>query len=396
MRVFAARDGDGRTSTAGAHGAGPVPAGLRDLVRARRASTAPTGTPGPTELRRPDGPARGRLRRASTRDEVAFHAWLQWALDLQLAAATGELTVIQDLPIGVAGGGADAWAWQDVLAAASRSGAAGRVQPHGPGLGLAAAGPVAAAGRRLRAVHPVGPAHHRRRRRAADRPRHGPVPAVVGAAGRLGRPTAPTCATRARTCSTSSRWRATGRRRVVVGEDLGTVEPASARRWPSAAMLSYRLLWFEDDDPAEWPADGDGRDHDPRPADRRRAVDRRRRRGPARDDRHARRTTCGRAARQLLDRLHRDGGLDADATPAEAVERRTRSCWPRAPSPRCCRRRSTTPSARSAGRTCPAPPSAPNWSLPLPVPVEDLDRSPTATRLVALANAGLGADDQPD
>ena len=65
--------------------------------------------------------------------------------------------------------------------------AAGRVQLAGPGLGLAAADPVAAARRRLRAVHPVDPRHHRRRRRPADRPRHGAVPAVVGAGRRLGR-----------------------------------------------------------------------------------------------------------------------------------------------------------------------------------------------------------------
>ena len=47
---------------------------------------------------------------------VAFHAWLQWLLDVQLPRRPRASTVIQDLPIGVAGGGADAWAWQDVLA----------------------------------------------------------------------------------------------------------------------------------------------------------------------------------------------------------------------------------------------------------------------------------------
>jgi 4-alpha-glucanotransferase len=35
---------------------------------------------------------------------VGFHAWLQWALELQLTAATAGMTVIQDLPIGFAGG----------------------------------------------------------------------------------------------------------------------------------------------------------------------------------------------------------------------------------------------------------------------------------------------------
>ncbi len=69
----------------------------------------------PADLRDPRGPE---VREWSTAHEpqVAFHAWLQWLLDGQLTDATGDLTVIQDLPIGVSGGGADAWAWQDVLA----------------------------------------------------------------------------------------------------------------------------------------------------------------------------------------------------------------------------------------------------------------------------------------
>ena len=41
---------------------------------------------------------------------------------------------------------------------------------------------------------------------------------------------------------------------LVVGEDLGTVEDGVREAMAEHGVLSYRLLWFEDDDPAEWPA----------------------------------------------------------------------------------------------------------------------------------------------
>jgi 4-alpha-glucanotransferase len=63
---------------------------------------------------------------AAERDRLAaqarFHAWLQWLADAQLAAAqqaaraAGMHTgIIRDLAVGCHPGGADAWAWQDVL-----------------------------------------------------------------------------------------------------------------------------------------------------------------------------------------------------------------------------------------------------------------------------------------
>jgi len=51
-----------------------------------------------------------------------FHAWLQWLADGQLAAAQDtaraagmRIGIIRDLAVGCHPGGADAWAWQDVL-----------------------------------------------------------------------------------------------------------------------------------------------------------------------------------------------------------------------------------------------------------------------------------------
>jgi 4-alpha-glucanotransferase len=62
--------------------------------------------------------------------EVDFHRWLQWQLDEQLAAAQSHATsagmslgIVHDLAVGVHPNGADAWALQDVLALGVSAGA---------------------------------------------------------------------------------------------------------------------------------------------------------------------------------------------------------------------------------------------------------------------------------
>ena len=59
----------------------------------------------------------------SARERVNFHRWLQWSLDTQLGRAGRELPLVHDLAIGFAPDGADAWLWQDVVAAFARIGA---------------------------------------------------------------------------------------------------------------------------------------------------------------------------------------------------------------------------------------------------------------------------------
>ena len=63
-------------------------------------------------------------------DAVDFHRWLQWQLDDQLTAAQAtavqagmELGIMHDLAVGVDPNGADAWALQDVLALGVTAGA---------------------------------------------------------------------------------------------------------------------------------------------------------------------------------------------------------------------------------------------------------------------------------
>ena len=83
----------------------------------------------PVELRNPATPEVA-AERARLRDRVDFFAWLQWLLDAQLAAtragaaAAGmPVGVIHDLAVGVHPGGADSWALQDVLAIGASVGA---------------------------------------------------------------------------------------------------------------------------------------------------------------------------------------------------------------------------------------------------------------------------------
>jgi 4-alpha-glucanotransferase len=76
----------------------------------------------PAELRHPRSPAVTEFA-ATHPSEVDFHRWLQWVLDEQLAETQDtarrcgmRLGVVHDLAVGVSLSGADAWAWQDALA----------------------------------------------------------------------------------------------------------------------------------------------------------------------------------------------------------------------------------------------------------------------------------------
>ncbi len=76
----------------------------------------------PAELHDPSGPAVAKAR-SELAGRVEFHAWLQWLVDAQLDAAQRAATdagmragVVHDLAVGVHPHGADSWAQQDVLA----------------------------------------------------------------------------------------------------------------------------------------------------------------------------------------------------------------------------------------------------------------------------------------
>lgn len=184
---------------------------------------------------------------------MGFHEWLQWLLDEQLARVADELCPIQDLPIGFDPDGADAWVWQDLLAAGVRIG----VPPDpfnagGQDWGL----PPFVPGRLRTARHEPFIATIRACLRHAGGLRIDHVmglfrlfwipPGLTAAEGAYVR--YPAEELLAIVALESQRARA-----VVIGEDLGTVAPGVRERLAAQQILSSRLLWLESEPPARYP-----------------------------------------------------------------------------------------------------------------------------------------------
>ena len=186
-------------------------------------------------------------------DRVGFWAWLQFLADDQLGRAEEPLPLLTDLAIGVDPDGADAWTLQDLLAGGVRVGAppdefnrAGQdwgLPPFVPhALRAAGYGPLtalwrAALGRGggLRIDHVMGlfrlywiPPGGDPADGAYVRYRGDELLAVLAVE--------------------SMRAGA-----VVVGEDLGTVEPEVRAALHDAGVLSMRVAWFEDAPPEQYP-----------------------------------------------------------------------------------------------------------------------------------------------
>lgn len=206
----------------------------------------------PATLQQPTSPEVAAFAAEHSRD-IQFHSWLQWLVDAQLRNASGDLNVLQDLPIGVDGGGADAWAWQETLARDVQAGAPPDVfNPGGQRWGSPPFVPW-------------------RLREAGYRPFIEAIRATIAAAGGIridhvmglfrlwwvpdgGSPTEgayvryPSVDLLDIVALESHRAES-----LVVGEDLGTVEDGVRETLADHRILSYRLLFFEDDDPTEWP-----------------------------------------------------------------------------------------------------------------------------------------------
>jgi 4-alpha-glucanotransferase len=206
----------------------------------------------PAEFRQPGGAAVEAFCRQHSA-EVAYHQWLQWLLDRQLARAARELPIVQDLPIGFDPSGADAWIWQGLLAegisvgappdAFNAEGQNWALPPFVPErLRAAAYEPfiqtIRAALRHaggLRIDHVMGlfrlwwiPAGHKAAEGVYVRyPADDLLGIIALESHRAGA--------------------------VVIGEDLGTVEPGVRERLAERQVLSVRLLWFEERPPAEYP-----------------------------------------------------------------------------------------------------------------------------------------------
>lgn len=205
----------------------------------------------PDHHRRPDGAGVAEFRDAHA-ERVAFHAWVQWCCDRQLAAAGDAVPLMRDLPVGFDPGGADAWAWQDLLADGVTVGAPpDALGPAGQDWGLPAFVPwkLRAAGYEpvvqtlqaafrhataLRIDHVMGlfrlfwvP--------AGGSPRDG---------GYVRYPAGDLLDILALESQRAGSY--------VVGEDLGTVEPGVRDAMLEHALLRYQVLWFEDQTPGWW------------------------------------------------------------------------------------------------------------------------------------------------
>jgi len=206
----------------------------------------------PAEHRRPDTPAVACFA-AERIERVRFHQWLQWLLDVQLAQAAAELPLMLDLPIGVDPDGADAWAWQDVLALdVTRGAPPDEYNTLGQDWGLPPFVP-----HQLRAT---GYEPFRQTLRASLRRARGlRIDHVMGLFRLFWIPQGvdtsqgayvqyPADELLAIVALESQRAGA-----LVVGEDLGTVAKGVPEQLAAHHVLSYRLLWFETETPSHYP-----------------------------------------------------------------------------------------------------------------------------------------------
>ncbi len=206
----------------------------------------------PTELRDRHSAAVAR-EHARLRHRADFHVWLQWLVDVQLHAAAARLPLLHDVAIGVDPGGVDAWLQPGTLAGGVHVGAPPDLfNTAGQDWGIAPFDPWAL---RREAYAPFSAVLRACLRGAAGLR----VDHVMGLSRLFWIPEGATPAEGAYVrypmrdlfeVLALESVRAGG---IVVGEDLGTVEPAVRQEMAARDVLSYRLLWFEPEPPRAFP-----------------------------------------------------------------------------------------------------------------------------------------------
>ena len=206
----------------------------------------------PESLQHPGSAELGRFIRDSD-DRVRFYKWVQWLLDQQLLHASQRRMLMQDLPIGVDPGGADAWIWQEVFAKKisvgsppdpfSEAGQDWGLPPFVPHKLRAAGYDPFAQTVRAAMCHSAGLR----------------IDHVMGLFRLFWIPSGESPKT-----GTYVRYHAdemlailalesVRAKAFVVGEDLGTVEPGVREKLAQSRVLSYRVVWFEENPPAQYP-----------------------------------------------------------------------------------------------------------------------------------------------
>ncbi|MFF6956626.1 4-alpha-glucanotransferase [Streptomyces sp. NPDC008317] len=219
----------------------------------------------PAGLRDPRSPQVARAR-SEHMDRVDFHCWLSWLTDAQLGAAQRSardagmtIGVVHDLAVGVHPAGSDAWSMQHVLATGMSVGAPpDAFNSRGQDWGLPPWRPDALAA--------TGYAPYRdliaRMLRHAGGLR---IDHVMGLF-RLwwvpeGRPPTEGAYVRydAEAMLGLLALEAHRAGAVVIGEDLGTVEPGVREELAGRGILGTSVMWFERDYEGTGPEGGDGR-----------------------------------------------------------------------------------------------------------------------------------------
>jgi 4-alpha-glucanotransferase len=206
----------------------------------------------PQQYRSPDSPAVLALI-VEFGERIRFHKWLQFLLDEQLKAASSTGNIMQDLPVGVAPDGADAWMWQEIFAKEVSVGAPPDLfNGNGQDWGLPPFVP-----HKLRAawyepfIQTVRTALRYARGLRIDH--------VMGLFRLfwipVGEPSAHGTYVRYNADEMLSilALESARAKTFVVGEDLGTVDEGVREKLAEYAVLSYRLLWFEEKQPEHYP-----------------------------------------------------------------------------------------------------------------------------------------------
>lgn len=339
----------------------------------------------PSRYSHPASPAVDEFTEAHA-DRARFHQWLQWLCRLQLDAVSPGTILMQDLPIGFDPGGLDAWAWQDLLAPDVRVGAPpDEFNTRGQNWGvppfvphrLRGAGyrPLIetlraqmAAGGALRIDHVMGlfrqfwiPDSEPPTRGAYVRYPHRELLDIVALESR----------------------RAGA---IVVGEDLGTVEPGVREELAARYVLSYRLLWFEEEPPEEWPelSMASITTHDlPTVAGLWTGAD-------LAEQQHYDLSPNEGSTQAVRRRAAELGGLPFDAPVDEVVEKLYRRLGAAASRLVCA---TLEDAARAVRRpNIPGAATRPNWRIPLPVVLEELIEDPMTETLAAVLGGSLKGD----
>ena len=250
--------------------AAPDPPGLQSWVRGQgkaledyatfsaiTESLGPAWRSWPAELQHPRSQGVATIR-GPLAGRVAFHQWLQFHLDRQLARASKEIGLITDVPVGFAADGCDSWRWQDLLAPGMRVGAPpDYFFPDGQDWGMPPFDPW-----KLRKAHfePFVETIRSTAKHAAGlRLDHVMglfrlfwIPREANASGGA------YVRYPARELLAILALESRRTRTFIIGEDLGLVEPAMRGRLRHSGVLSYRLLWFEDEPPEKWPRESAG------------------------------------------------------------------------------------------------------------------------------------------